>query len=335
MTFPALPRPVLPPRGATALFTALGLSMTAVSGCSASSEAGEPDRDTVPVALVDAAPPSLPLLAEKNGDFADRGLDVKISALPSTRNTSFATSLNSKYDIAWGTPADVIGAAAQGHDITVIAGAYVDSKDHAQAQIYTAASGRVDSTADLKGKRMAVPSMSGTLLFLAVLTALKKRGVDIDDVHLVERPFSDMLSELDAGRVDAIATVQPYMSAVQAAGHTPLGDPFLSIDSPAVAGMWIADREWAEKNASTVSSFVAALDSAAWWASSHAKETRSFLAAELKIPRKAASTAPLPDWDSSISPEALTPWIKAVAASGQVYGTLPKATDLVSAPERD
>lgn len=236
MTFPALPRPALHPRGATALFTALGLTMTAVSGCSASSEVGEPDRDTVRVALVDAAPPSLPLLAQKNGDFADRGLDVKISALPSTLITSFATSLNSKYDIAWGTPADVIGAAAQGHDITVIAGTYVDSKDHAQAQIYTAASGTVDSTADLKGKRMAVPSMSGTL-FLAVLTSLKKRGVDIDDVHLVERPFSDMLGELDAGRVDAIATVQPYMGAVQAAGHTPLGAPFLSIDSPAVAGM--------------------------------------------------------------------------------------------------
>ncbi|MFE5393046.1 ABC transporter substrate-binding protein [Streptomyces sp. NPDC056568] len=333
MTFRALTDSTHRPRGVPALFAALGLTMTAAVGCSAPAGTDEPQDRTVRVALVDAAPPSLPLLAEKNGDFTEQGLDVSISSQPSTHITTFAASLGWEYDIAWGTPADVIAAASQGQDITVIAGAYVDSEERQQGQMYAAASGTVDSRTDLRGKRMAVPSLSGTL-FLAVLTSLNRAGVDVDDVRLVEVPFSGMLGQLDSGRVDAIATVQPYLGTVEAAGHRPLGDPFLSIDSPAVAGMWIAEREWAEENPETVAAFVAALDSADWWASSHEQEARAFLSSALEMPRRMAATAPLPDWDTSISPEALTPWIEAVAASGQVHGTLPKAEDLVSAPDK-
>ncbi|MFB6770717.1 ABC transporter substrate-binding protein [Streptomyces sp. NPDC056337] len=334
MTLPAQTVSVPRPRGVPALLAALGLTMTATVGCSASAETEEAGDSTVRVALVDAAPPSLPLLAEKNGDFADQGIDVRISSHPSTRITSFAASLGWEYDIAWGTPADVIAAASQGHDITVVAGAYVDSEERQQGQMYAAGSGTVDSATDLRGKRLAVPSLSGTL-FLAVLTSLNRAGVDVDDVRLVEMPFSAMRGELDADRVDAVATVQPYMGEVEAAGHRPLGDPFLSVDSPAVAGMWIAEREWVEKNPATVASFVAALNSADWWASSHEKEARAFLSSALEMPRGMTATAPLPDWDTSVSPEALTPWVEAVAASGQVHGTLPKAEDLVATPAQD
>ncbi|MFB7653012.1 MULTISPECIES: ABC transporter substrate-binding protein [unclassified Streptomyces] len=334
MTSPATTDSVLRPRGLTALLAALGLTMTAAVGCSAAAEEEVADDSTVRVAVVDAAAPSLPLLAERNGDFTDQGLDVTISSHPSTRITSFASSLGWEYDIAWGTPADVIAAAAQGHDITVIAGAYVDSGRRPQAQMYAAEAGPVGSPTDLRDRRMAVPSLSGTL-FLAVLTSLNRAGVDVDDVRLVEVPFSGMLRELDAGRVDAVATVQPYMGVVEAAGHRPLGDPFLSIDSPAVVGMWIADRAWAESNPTTVSAFVAGLDSADRWASSHQPETRAFLASALEIPPATAATVPLPDWHTSISPDALRPWIAAVASSGQVHGTLPEAGDLVPAPGKN
>ncbi|MFG3248840.1 ABC transporter substrate-binding protein [Streptomyces sp. NPDC048187] len=329
MRLPALTDFPHRPRGTTALLATLGLTMTAAVGCSASPNTQEAEDSSVRVAVVEAAPPSLPLLAEENGDFADQGIDVTISQHPSTRITSFATSLGLEHDIAWGTPADVIGAAAQGHDITVVAGAYIDSKDHMQAQMYAAEDGSVDSPTDLRGKRMAVPSLSGTL-YLAVVTALNRAGVDVSEVNLVEVPFTDMPDELDAGRVDAVATVQPFMGPLEAAGNRPLGDPFLTIDSPAVAGMWIAKRDWAEENPKTVASFVAALDSADRWAGSHKEEARAFLSDTLNLPKRMAATAPLPDWDTSVSPEALRPWIKAVADSGQVHGTLPRAEDLLS-----
>ncbi|KOX24872.1 MULTISPECIES: ABC transporter substrate-binding protein [unclassified Streptomyces] len=330
MTFPAPTRPAHRPRGVTALLTVLTLTTATVAGCSASTGGGEAEDGTVRVALVDAAPPSLPLLAERNGDFADQGLDVEISSHPSTRIASFAASLGWEYDIAWGTPADVIASAWQGHDITVIAGSYTDRDDNQQGQMYAAESGAVGSATDLRGKRVAVPSLSGAL-FLAVLTSLKRAGVDTDDVRFVQMPFSSMLGELGSGGVDAVATVQPYMGAVEAAGHRPLGDPFLSIDSPVVAGVWIAKRTWAERNPRTISSFVAALNSADRWASSHEKDVRTFLSSALEVPRRGAA-ASLPDWDTSVTPEALAPWIEAMASSGQVHGSLPEAEDLVWTP---
>ncbi|MER6346576.1 hypothetical protein ACWC10_16765 [Streptomyces sp. NPDC001595] len=156
--------------------------------------------------------------------------------------------------------------------------------------------------------------------------------MDTDEVRFVEVPFSDMLDGLDDAQVDAIATVQPYMGAVEAAGHTSLGDPFLAVDSPAVAGMWIADREWAQKNPGTIASFIAALNSADRWASAHTDGARTFLSSALRYLARAAQTAPLPNWDTSISPASLEPWIQALAGPGQVVGDLP-ATDR-SSPRR-
>ncbi|WP_436764250.1 ABC transporter substrate-binding protein [Streptosporangium sp. V21-05] len=309
---------------------ALALTMTMVAGCSPD---GANSDDAVRIALIPATPPSLPLIAEKNGDFTAQDLKVKISSLPSTSITTFAPALGRQYDIAWGTPADVIAASAQGHDITVIAGAYVDSDDRSQAQIFASKSSKVTSLAGLTGKRIATPSLSGTL-YLAVLTSLKKTGVDVKDVTLVEVPFPNMLDQLNAGRVDAIATIQPFIGGVKAAGHAALGDPFLSVASPTVAGMWIADRQWADKNPKKVASFIAGLNAADTWVSSHDQEARSFLSAALKLPPQVMANVPLPDWDSSISSDALAPWIDAVAASGQVNGTLPKSADLVATSEK-
>ncbi|MFF8408919.1 ABC transporter substrate-binding protein [Streptomyces omiyaensis] len=331
MVLPSPTRPVHRPRGVTALLTVLALTTTTAIGCSAPTEGEETEDGTVRVALVDAAPPSLPLLAEKNGDFAGQGLDVRISSHPSTRIASFAGSLGWRYDIAWVTPAEVIAYASLEQDLTVIAGSYADSVENQQAQMYAAGSGTVRSVTDLRGKRVAVPSLSGAL-FLAVLTSLRKAGVNADEVRFVQMPFTSMSGEIGAGEVDAIATVQPYMGGVEAAGHRPLGDPFLSIDSPAVAGVWIAKRTWAERNPRTISSFVAALNSADRWASSHEKDVRTFLSSALEVPRQGTAVAPLPDWDTSVTPEALAPWIEAMASSGQVYGSLPKAEDLVWAP---
>ncbi|GAA3218739.1 hypothetical protein GCM10010468_42410 [Actinocorallia longicatena] len=306
---------------------ALLLSITAAA-CS-SGDTGESHDGPLRIVINSGAtPPILPLVAEKNGDFTRQGLQVKITALPSTSITTFAPALGRQYDIAWGTPADVIAAKAQGHDLTVIASAYVDSTEHSQAQIFAAKGRKITSFAGLGGKRIATPSLSGTL-YLSVVTALRKAGIGTKAVTLVEVPFPNMLDQLNAGRVDAIATIQPFIGGTKAAGHTPLGDPFLSVASPAVTGMWTADRAWAAKNPDKVAKFVDGMDAADSWVASHDSEARAFLAATLKLPPQLIAGMPLPDWKSAITPDDLTPWIDAVEASGQVNGKLPKATDLV------
>ncbi|MDX6744179.1 ABC transporter substrate-binding protein [Actinocorallia sp. A-T 12471] len=312
----------------TTLALALALTATAASACS-SSDDGKSEAAPVRIVINPAAPPALPLVAEKNGDFKKNGMDVKITILPSTSITTFAPGLGRTYDIAWGTPADVIAASAQGHDIKVIAAAYVDSEEHQQGQLFASKSAKITSLADLKGKRIATPSLSGTL-YLSVQTALRKAGVEAKDVELVEVPFPNMLDQLNAGRVDAVATIEPFVGGFKAAGHTGLGDPFLSVASPAVTGMWIANQGWAQKNPEKVTGFVAALDAAETWAGANDKEARDFLASALKLPPQVMAASTLPDWESDITAENLNPWIDAVAASGQVNGTLPKATDLVA-----
>ncbi|MBW8487217.1 ABC transporter substrate-binding protein [Actinomadura parmotrematis] len=328
MTASTPPRPARR-RPALAAALAAALLTTAAGACSSGGGGGD---GALRIVINPATPPALPLIAEKNGDFTANGVKAKITTLPSTSITTFAPALGRQYDIAWGTPADVIAAKAKGHDIKVVAAAYADGRDHEQAQVFAAKKGGVTALSGLAGKRIATPSLSGTL-YLSVLTALRKNGVDPKKATLVEVPFPNMLDQLNAGRVDAVATIQPFIGAVKAAGHTPLGDPFLSIATPAVAGMWIADRAWAEKNPARVASFVKSLDAADAWATAHPADARAFLAAALKLPPQVMAKVPLPDWQSAVTPEALKPWIDAVAAAGQVNGKLPAPADLILTPQ--
>ncbi|MFG1928657.1 ABC transporter substrate-binding protein [Cryptosporangium sp. NPDC048952] len=312
---------------AVALTITAGLAVTSLTACSSSDDAAS--DGSVRLVINPAAPPALPLIAQKIGAFKDNNLTVTISTQPTTAITTFAPALGKRYDIAWGTPADVIAAAAKGQKIKAIAGAYQDTQESQQGQLFASKSSGIASLKDLKGKRVATPSLSGTL-YLALRTSIAAQGIDPNDVTLVEVPFTNMLDQLNANRVDAIALIQPFIGRATAAGHTALGDPFLSVASPALAGMWIANTEWAAKNKKTIDSFTAALDSAKTWADGHQDEARKDIAEALDLPPQVMAGVPLPAWDTTITPQLLEPWIKAVNAAGQVNGKLPAASDLVA-----
>src|SRR5262249_39466887 len=76
--------------------------------------------------------------------------------------------------------------------------------------------------ADLKGKRVAIPSRFAVdLLFLRKM--LKQENMRVEDIQLVELPPPDMPAALYANAVDAYCTGEPFGAAAQMAGYaTPL-----------------------------------------------------------------------------------------------------------------
>ena len=71
----------------------------------------------------------------------------------------------------------------------------------------------VETLAQLKGKAIAVPSLTG-IITDALIYLLKREGVERDEVKLVQTPFPTMGDQLQAGHVDAAIATIPFYTAI-------------------------------------------------------------------------------------------------------------------------
>lgn len=81
---------------------------------------------------------------------------------------------------------------------------------HRESQIY-----RIE---DLKGKTIAVPNRFSNQ-WLLVYKALRDRGMDLDDVKILEMTPPDMPAALYARAVDAITSGEPFMGQTELDGY--------------------------------------------------------------------------------------------------------------------
>lgn len=72
--------------------------------------------------------------------------------------------------------------------------------------------------ADLRGKLVAIPSRFA-VDHIFVRKMLKREGMTVDDIQLIEMPPPDMPAALLAGAVDAYATGEPFGAKAEMAGY--------------------------------------------------------------------------------------------------------------------
>src|SRR3989304_2225426 len=91
---------------------------------------------------------------------------------------------------------------------------------------------------------------------------LKLNGVYPGAVTAVEVPFTNMMDQLKAGRIDAVEALQPFVGQMLGAGFTRLGAPLLSVADPVLFPFWIAEANWARSNRDVIRRWIASLDEA-------------------------------------------------------------------------
>ena len=78
----------------------------------------------------------------------------------------------------------------------------------------------IETLAQLKGKTIAVPSLTG-IITDALVYLLKRNGVERGEVKLVQTPFPTMGDQLQAGHVDAAIATIPFIPQSQRAAFEP------------------------------------------------------------------------------------------------------------------
>lgn len=202
-------------RPLAALSAALVVTLTA---CSPDSAGATDDADGTTVVTVGTlkGQPHLyaPFLYQ---DLAPEGVEfevVQFDTSPDIKNA--VVSGNIDFGVA-GIPSAISGAAA-GQDVVVVAAA----ADGGSGII-----GRegLDGIESLAGQTVGYPQGSSQEILLRL--TLEQAGLDADqDVELVNLPFSDMASALDAGRIDAFASAELGPSTALQAGAVEVASPY-------------------------------------------------------------------------------------------------------------
>jgi len=195
------------------------------------------------------------------------------NAGPSAMEAIFAGSI----DLTYVGPNPSLNAyiRSRGDEIRVLAGAAEGG-----AALVVAGDGRIKEPADFRGKKVATPQFGNTQ-DVAARAWLQKQGFKISqmggDVFVVPTANPDQLALLGAGKIDAVWTVEPWVSRLeQEAG----GKVFLE-QPDAVVTLLVSSVKLLKERPELARRFAAAHGELTVWLGTHEAEARELVRAGL------------------------------------------------------
>ncbi len=224
------------------------------------------------------------------GWFEQRlGPNIKVewytyNAGPSAMEAIFARSIDVTY-VGTG-PALTAHLKSQGTDIRVISGAA-----NGGAALVTSSRGAIKAPADFKGKRIATPQMGNTQ-DIACRAWLKAQGFRVTqtggDVLVVPTANPDQLSALQSGNVDAVWTVEPWVTRLEKQAGAKV---FLE-DKDVITTWLVSSVKFLNEHRDLAKKIAAANKELTEWIQSHQAEAEKMIVDELKAETR---TDVLPD----------------------------------------
>ena len=221
---------------------------------------------------------------EKHGWFEQRlGPDITIqwypfNAGPSAMEAIFAGSI----DLTYVGPNPALNAfiRSQGDEIRVLAGAALGG-----AALVVHGDGRITRASQFKGLRLATPQLGNTQ-DVAARAWLKQQGYKTTltggDVLVLPTANPDQLSLFQQGRLDAVWTVEPWVSRLELEAN---GRIFLE-QPDAVTTVLVTSVKFLRNHPDLVAKFTAAHQELTTWLNEHPDEARAQVRAGLSAEMK-------------------------------------------------
>jgi NitT/TauT family transport system substrate-binding protein len=284
-----------------------------------------PEPTDIRLAFVPATTGLLVNVAKEQGFFEDNGLNVELT--PTANVSEIIPTLGQQVEISLGTSTDLIRAADSGLDVIQILGNTIDTDDNPFVRVIVPADSGIEGVADLAGKRVSSPTLSG-VIHVATLYWAQQEGIDPESIEGVQVPPPATVEQFNAGQVDAAQALEPFASALVGMGNTSIGDPFASIGLPLATNFWVANSEWAANNADAVAAFKLSLEQAQAFIEADDEAARAILMGYTGMPAPVAAGVSLPTFDLDIRADDLTRWVDVLVSLNQFEGEI-DVNDLV------
>ncbi|WP_345814674.1 sulfonate ABC transporter substrate-binding protein [Paraburkholderia sp. PREW-6R] len=149
---------------------------------------------------------------------------------------------------------------------------------HAEA-ILVKSDSPLRQVADLKGKSVALQKGSSSNYLL--LEALKKAGLQYEDVHAVYLPPADARAAFESGKVDAWVIWDPYYASAQQALKARTLADYSELNGP--YNFYEATRDFAQQHPDVIGAILGQLRTAGLWVNAHPKETSALIAPKVGL----------------------------------------------------
>ena len=140
----------------------------------------------------------------------------------------------------------------------------------------------------------------------------------------MELAFPDMLAALQAGRVDAIWEVEPFVTAALGTGARMVAANYVDTAPNLTVATYFASVALTRSNPDLVKRFVAAMNQSLQYADAHPDEVRQALGTYTKITPDVAAKLILPKWPTGINRQS----VQTLADLAVGDGLMDKAPDL-------
>lgn len=215
------------------------------------------------------------IIAKEKGFLAKRGLDAQVTFLEGIGEKN-AALLRGDIDGVGHTADSAVTSASAGVDGQIV---YVFDESYGADGVLATKS--IQKVADLKGKRVALePGFTGHFF---VLSLLEDAGLTAKDIDVVSMETGNAGSAFVAGKVDAAATWEPWIS--KAAQRSDGKILVTSRDRPGrIIDVLFMNRRTIEERPKDIRELTAALDEAVNWYRQHQAEGDQIIAKFWKLP---------------------------------------------------
>jgi ABC-type nitrate/sulfonate/bicarbonate transport system substrate-binding protein len=261
--------------------------------------------------------------AQSAGLFTDAGLDASIELVSNGTAVASAVAGNS-IDVGLVSLFAVISAHARGVPLTLVAGNSVyDARAPQSVGVVVLADGPIHSPTDLEGKIVSAAALND-IMVANVRGWVDRNGGHSEQVQFVELTGPGIIAALDTKRIDAAAVVNPIMANLLATGkYRNLGDPSAGIGTHFLTTAWIAEADYAHKNAGVIRSFQSAMAKSAAYCNAHQADTAPLLAKFSGIDLAVIAHMARANYSVALDPRDIQPVIDSAAKYKIIPGAFP------------
>jgi NitT/TauT family transport system substrate-binding protein len=291
-------------------------------GSGGGSDAGAPA--TVKVGVLPIGDVAPLYVGRKQGFFKQEGLTVQPQLMQGGAAVT-AAAVSGSIDLGFAATEPLILAKSKGLAVQIITqGVQASpSTEGASDAVLVASDSKIRRPEDLAGATIATNALQN-MNELSLRAVLARDGVDTSKIRFLEVPFPEMAAALDAGRVDAITAVEPFVTQAKAGGARELMSFFAGLQPRLTIATYFATTKYIDGHEDVVQRFARAMNRSLTYSQAHPDEVRAALPTYTKIPAQAAAKMRLPFWSSDLN----RPSIQLVADAAKKIGFIERVPDL-------
>jgi NitT/TauT family transport system substrate-binding protein len=267
--------------------------------------------------------------AKDMGFFTKAGIDVDITPAANGGASAAAVAGNA-IDIGYSDMVSISSGFGHSVPFIVVAPAALHEATAPTNLLLVAANSPIRTAKDLDGKIVAGSGL-GTISGYAPRAWIEAGGGDFTTVKFVESPFPQMQPALDAGRVDAIAIAEPFLSIARKTDRV-IGSPYDAVAKEFLISAFFTTSSWAKDHPDLINRFISAIHEAAVWGNANHAKSAEILLKYAKLDPDVAANMVRIHYGERLNPALMQPVINVAAK----YGKFPEfaADELIYKPGR-